>query len=89
MNGRRPLMGVLGLACLASALAVVATQHRARQSLAELRELEGRRDALLVEWGRLQIEQSTWAAHPRVERIAAGRLEMAPPEPERVVVVSP
>ena len=29
-----------------------------------------------VEWGQLQLEQSTWAMHSRVEKIARGRLQM-------------
>ncbi len=33
-----------------------------------------------VEWGQLQLEQSTWATAVRVEKIAAARLQMQLPE---------
>ena len=32
-----------------------------------------------VEWGQLQLEQSTWAMHARVEKIAARDLAMRVP----------
>ena len=41
-----------------------------------------------VEWGQLQLEQSTWAMHARIERIASGYLHMAVPPPSRVRVVT-
>ena len=40
---------------------------------------------LEVEWGQLQLEQSTWAAHARVEKIAREKLGMKAPQPSRVV----
>ncbi len=45
-----------------------------------MRELE-------VEWGQLQLEQSTWAAHARIEKIARERLGMKVPAPGQVVSV--
>ena len=65
---------VLLLAVIASAVAVVRTHHVRRSLFAELDTVEARRDRLQVEWGRLRIEQSTWAASDRIERIAAERL---------------
>jgi cell division protein FtsL len=45
------------------ALALVTSQHRARKLYVELqKEQELARD-LDVEWGQLQLEQSTWAMH--------------------------
>ena len=32
-----------------------------------------------VEWGQLQLEQSTWAAPVRVEKIAVQKLQMLQP----------
>jgi cell division protein FtsL len=42
-----------------------------------------------VEWGQLQLEQSTWAMHSRIEKIAAKFLQMQVPETSRVQVVAP
>jgi cell division protein FtsL len=72
---------------VACALGLVTSQHQARKSFGELeRELERAR-ALEVEFGQLQIEQSTWALHPRIERIAAQSLRMSAPHDGRIQVV--
>ncbi|MDX1529789.1 MAG: cell division protein FtsL, partial [Gammaproteobacteria bacterium] len=53
----------------------------------ELQSLERERDALEVEWGKLQLEQSTWATHERIESLARKRLELrVPPLNETVLV---
>lgn len=62
-----------------SALGVVASQHQARKLFSELEREQSRAQGLDVEWGQLQLEQSTWAAHARVEKIAGERLGMRPP----------
>jgi cell division protein FtsL len=70
-----------------SALGVVASQHQARKLFAELEREQSRAYELEVEWGQLQLEQSTWAALARVERLARERLGLQEPLPGRVVVV--
>lgn len=72
---------------LASALAVVAARHGNRTAFLELRELEALRDALEVEWGQLQLEQSAWATHGRIEQMAREQLNMVIPAEGDVVVV--
>ena len=42
-----------------------------------------------VEWGQLRLEQSTWAAHGRIEKVARERLHMNVPQAGRVVVIEP
>ena len=64
------------LGVVASAVAVVWVHHERRSLSVELDEADARRDRLQVEWGRLQIEQSTWAASDRIERIAAEKLNL-------------
>ncbi len=76
---------VLILAVLVSALAVVSTNHRARRLISEFERQQERMRALEVEWGQLQLEQSTWAAHARVEQIARDRLGMHAPRPQQIV----
>ena len=61
----------------------------ARRSLfVELDEVVARRDRLQVEWGRLQIEQSTWAASDRIERIAAQKLNLHLSRADATVLVA-
>ncbi len=45
------------------------------------------REQLEVEWGQLQLEQSTWAMHARIEKVATQALGMRVPPPRRVQVV--
>jgi len=76
------------LAALAAcALGLVTSQHHARKLFADLEREQARAKALEVEYGQLQLEQSTWAMHARVERLARERLRMRPPEPSRIQVL--
>lgn len=80
---------VLVALVVASALGVVAAQHQARKLHVEHEREQARARALEVEWGQLQLEQSTWAAHGRVESLARERLGMRAPTPGQVLVVEP
>lgn len=70
---------------LASALGAVASQHQARKLFTELEREQDRMRQLEVEWGQLQLEQSTWDAHARIEKIARDRLHMKPPAAGQVI----
>ena len=74
---------------VASALGVVAAQHQARRLYAEYEREQARAQALEVEWGQLQLEQSTWATHGRVEKLAREKLGMRLPPAGQVLVVEP
>ncbi|MDD5247624.1 MAG: cell division protein FtsL [Rhodocyclaceae bacterium] len=78
---------VLVLIAVACALSAVTSTHRARKLFTELEREQNRMRELEVEWGQLQLEQSTWAAHARVEKIARERLGMKTPAPGQIVVV--
>jgi cell division protein FtsL len=78
----------LAAAVVGSGLWVVAAKHDARQLFAELEELKRETDRLEIDWGRLQIEQSTFANHPRVETLARDRLAMAPPRQSQIVIIT-
>ena len=77
------LLGVL----VACALALVTSQHRARKLFTELEAEQETAKQIDVEWGQLQLEQSTWAMHSRVEQVAGGRLRMRVPDAARVHLV--
>ena len=80
---------VLVALVVASALGVVAAQHQARRLYSEYEREQARAQALEVEWGQLQLEQSTWATHGRVEKLARDRLHMQVPPEGQVLVVEP
>ena len=74
---------------IACALAVVTSQHKARKLYVELQKEQELAKQLGIEWGQLQLEQSTWAMHARIEKIASGQLKMRVPPASRVQVVAP
>ena len=82
------LLLVVLLACtIASAIGVVFMRHRHRQLFVELSRVEKARDALNVEFSRLQLEQATWAEGTLIDRAARERLGMVLPEADKIVVV--
>ena len=83
----RLLLVVLVAANLATAIAVVYARHLHRQAFAELTRLEHARDELEIDFGRLQLEQATWAESNRIDQVARNRLGMKFPEPGEIVVV--
>ena len=89
MNTRLPVAIALAVALFVSALATVYVQHYRRMQFVELRVLERERDAMQVEWGQLKLEQSTWATHERIERLALKKLDLHMPPAAQVVLVSP
>lgn len=79
----------LVLAVMATATGVVYAKYASRKYFVELQGLRKARDAVDVEWGRLQLEQSTWATHGRVEQIAREKLKMRIPEAGEIVLIKP
>jgi cell division protein FtsL len=81
-------LNLLLLAVLvACALGLVTSQHKGRKLFSELERERERARELDIEYGRLQLEASTWGLHSRVERIAAGTLGLRTPDPRRVRLV--
>jgi len=88
-NGWRILVAVLWLGVLGSSLGVIYAKHEARSRFNELQQLTQQRDDLDIEWGQLQLEQSTWATHGRVERVARDDLRMVIPQASDLRIVQP
>ena len=80
---------ILGISVFISAVEVVVNQHMARKVFVEIQELEKIHDDLTEEWGRLQLEQSTWATDDRIENMARSKLGMMEPEKDSLVVLIP
>jgi cell division protein FtsL len=85
----RALLVGLIVANIATALAVVQSRHRHRQLFIEATRLEKVRDELNIEFGRLQLEQATWAEANRIDQVARDRLGMKFPEGHEIVVIRP
>ena len=78
---------VLALLIITSAITCVFARHESRSQFSQLQSLIAQRDELDVDWGRLQIEQSTWSTHARVERLARTKMKMRSPVPGEITVV--
>lgn len=78
---------VFAVVCVVSAMALVYTKHESRKLFIELEQLTAVRDELNIEWGQLQIEQSTWATHARIERVATESLSLSRPLAAEVFVI--
>ncbi|MBD3619851.1 MAG: cell division protein FtsL [Chromatiales bacterium] len=89
MTWRVMLPSLLALLVLASAVGVVATKHQSRKLFVELERLTVERDELNIDWGRLQLEQSTWSTHGRIEQVAHERLQMRLPGAAEIRIVVP
>ena len=74
---------------IACALGLVTSQHQARKLFITLEEEGERARQLEIEFGQLQLEQSTWAMHTRIEKIAAQTLRMRAPDARRIQLVAP
>jgi cell division protein FtsL len=83
------IAGVLALAVgvVASGIWIVAMEHRSRQLFIEAEALNRELDRLQTDWGRLQIEQGTYATHSRIEALVRQRLELTVPSGDQLVVV--
>ncbi len=72
-----PAYRVLLLAAVVTCgLSVVTSQHKARKLFIELQMEKDQAQQMDVEWGQLQLEQSTWATPARVEDVAVNKLQM-------------
>ena len=70
---------------LGSALTVVYVKHQSRVLFAELREVQKQQDAQVIEWGRLQLQNTTLATHSNVESRARKDLKMHLPQEVQLV----
>ena len=80
---------ILFFVLILTALGTVTAQHKSRKLYVELQQQQDYAKQFEVEWGQLQLEQSTWAMHSRIEQIASERLHMQVPDAKRIQVIKP
>ncbi|UJP06506.1 MAG: cell division protein FtsL [Nitrosomonas sp.] len=76
------------LVLIVCALGVVTSQHTVRKLFMALEKEKETEQKLEVEWGRLQLEQSTLIMHGRIEQIAKKQLNMVVPTAASIQIVS-
>jgi cell division protein FtsL len=78
---------VLATAVLVSGVAVIHVKYLTREEFGALQHVRAERDALDVEWGRLQIQEAALTTHTRIEDNARTQLDMIMPAGGEVRVV--
>ena len=78
---------LLAACVVASGIWIVDVEHRSRQLFIQAEGLSHELDQLQIEWGQLQIEQSTQGTHSRIEALARQRLHLTEPSDNQLVVV--
>ncbi|MDP3561356.1 MAG: cell division protein FtsL [Legionellaceae bacterium] len=74
-------------AVLVSALAVVYVTNLQRVTLSQVEFEEQQTHQLQLQWGQLLLEQASLATPSRVERLAAGKLNMTLPIDKKMMVL--
>ena len=72
------------VAVLASALGVVWTRHESRVLFVNLTALQNQRDELNIEYGKVELEQATYAEPRRIDDEARQKLGMVDPRPQDI-----
>lgn len=83
------IVTIVFVVVMATAISLVYSKHKTRKLFVELQRLNKEVVGLNTEWGRLQLEQSAWSDHGRIEQIARQKLGMATPEAEQVAFIKP
>ena len=80
---------ILFFVLILCALSLVTSQHKARKLYVELQQQQEASKSLDTEWSQLQLEQSTWAMHSRLEQVAGDLLHMHVPDNRHIQIVFP
>ena len=73
---------------VASGVATVYVKHLSRSLFVDLQILEHQQDEMQIEWGKLELEQSTWASHDRITNVAVEQLDLFMPPGDSIEVVN-
>ncbi len=87
MSGTVFFIAALAALNVCTAMAVVYSKHLSRERYATISESQQLIDELDVQWSQLQIEESTFSDHARVERTASERLGMVQPGIDGTVMI--
>ena len=70
-----------------SAMTVVYVKHESRILFAELRKIQKKQDEMVIQWSRLQLQNSTLVTQANVESMARKKLGMILPEDIQIVTL--
>ncbi|MCV6638549.1 cell division protein FtsL [Candidatus Albibeggiatoa sp. nov. NOAA] len=72
-----------------SALSLIHTRHQNHLTFMQIQTLSQQRDELNEQWRQLRLEHSTLTQQPRIERLAADKLNMHVPQPHEMMIIQP
>jgi len=84
-------MWILLALAVTSALVVMTVRHQHRIVFDQFYQAREQYDRYQMDWGRLLLEEATWTTASRIDNIkkdATGRLGMAQPVPEEIVLIA-
>ena len=81
------VIALLIIAIMGSAVGVVYSKHQTRKIFVNLQKIYKQIDFLEVEWGQLQLEQSAWSSHGRIEKVARKKLQMTLPKANEILYI--
>ena len=81
------VIALLIIAIMGSAIGVVYSKHQTRKIFVNLQKIYKQIDFLEVEWGQLQLEQSAWSSHGRIEKVARKKLQMTLPKANEILYI--
>ncbi len=73
------IIGLLLVALLTTAFAVIYVKDRNRREFIELHNLQRQHDDMVIEQGKLLLEQNTWSSPLRIQNMAEHQLGMINP----------
>lgn len=82
---RHYLISLLLAMVLGSALTVIYVKHQSRVLFSDLRDIQKQQDQAVIQWSRLQLQNSTLATHSNVEARARKTLKMRLPDSVQLV----
>lgn len=87
MNRMALTLVLLAALCFCSAMLVLYSKYLSTRAYMQVSQSQKIIDALDVQWSQLQIEESTFSEHGRVERTARERLDMTYPALDGTVMI--
>ena len=81
------IISLFTILLLAFAVVVVFSKHTSRIFYTKLQAINVERDHLNAEWSQLLLENATWTADIRVEKIAREQLQMI--MPTKIEIIKP
>lgn len=72
---------------LVTGFSVIYIKDKTREAVTELHSLQYQHDQMMIEQGKLLLEQNTWSSPLRIQNIAQNQLSMTTPEKNTIVFV--